>query len=66
MLSWENEAGLEIAPESWTDMVSNMRKCTKPMAVRETVLKLHTRYTPSRLNKFSPLITGELLQGLPR
>lgn len=60
MLSWEAETGLEIAPESWIDMVSNMRKCTKSVAVRETVVKLHTRwyYTPSRLNKFSPLVLG--------
>lgn len=65
MLGWEVETGLEISPEDWADMVANLRNCTKSLAIRETVVKLHTRwyYTPARLNKFSPLVPGGCFWG---
>lgn len=48
ILGWEEETDQESSPEDWLDMISNLHKCTKSMAVKETVVKLHTRwyYTP--------------------
>lgn len=53
--------------EEWSDRISNMHKCTKSVAMKETVVKLHTRwyYTPSKLLKFFPTVSKNCFRGCP-
>lgn len=62
MLGWEAETG-----QVWSDRITNIHKCTKSVAVKETVVKLHMRwyYTPSKLHKFFPAISENCFRGCP-
>lgn len=65
MQGWETETGQEHSTEDWLDMVSNMHKCTRSVAIKETVVMLHTRwyYTPVRIHRSYPSIPDTCFRG---
>lgn len=65
MVAWEVEMAQEVPDGDWQDMINNMHKCTRSVSIKETVLKLHTRwyYTPERLHRIYPLVSGTCFRG---
>lgn len=65
MLGWEARVDQEIPVEDWYDMVSNMHKWTRSIAIKETIVQLHTRwyYTPYRLHRIYPLFPNTCFRG---
>lgn len=65
MVGWEVETAQEFPEEDWQDMINNMHKCTRSISIKETVLKLHTRwyYTLDRLHGIYPLVPDTCFRG---
>lgn len=65
MVAWEAETSQEIPVEDWQDMIDKMHKCTRSISIKETVLKLHTRwyYTPDCLHRIYPQVPGTCFRG---
>lgn len=65
MTRWETDWGTEFSSEEWLDMLQNMHKCTRSIAMKETVVKLHTRWylSPDRVHKFYPGVPGTCFRG---
>lgn len=52
MICWETDVDQAFSIEDWSDMLNNMHKCSCFMLIKETVVKLHTRWylTPEYIN----------------
>lgn len=52
MLQWEIDLDQSFSLSDWNTMIQNLLKCTRSILVRETAIKLHTRWylTPYRIN----------------
>lgn len=63
MGQWEAEMGLGFSTQDWLDMLSNLYKCTHPITVRETAIKLHTRWymAPFRIQSIYPTVPATCL-----
>lgn len=61
MLGWEAETGHQHPVEDWL----NMHKCTRSVAIKETVVKLYTRwyYTPVKIHRMCPSIPDIYFRG---
>lgn len=51
MIRWETNVDQVLSIEDWSDILNKMLKCSHSMVIKETVVKLHTRWylTPDRL-----------------
>lgn len=65
MTVWERELNLEFDLQDWEANWQNMRKCTNSLTIRETAIKLFTRwyYTPSRLHTIYPQASSSCFCG---
>lgn len=57
MSKWEADCGTSFSPDDWKDCLTNLQKSTQCLTVRETAMKLFTRWylTPVKLHTFTPL-----------
>lgn len=65
MLKWEQECDITLSAENWSDSISNLLKCTRSITIRETAIKLFTRwyYTPSKLHAIFPSVPHTCFRG---
>lgn len=65
MVKWETEIGQEFTPDEWSDMLINMHKSTRSMSIKETAVKLHTRWylTPRKVHLFYPTVPDSCFRG---
>lgn len=65
MLKWEQECDITLSPENWSDCISKFLKCTRSIRIRETAIKLFTRwyYTPAKLHTIFPTIPHTCFRG---
>lgn len=65
MLKWENECSLTISLEDWYTSIDNLRKCTRSLTIRETPIKLLTRWylTPLKLHTIFPSTPSNCFRG---
>lgn len=56
---WEAECSLEPKILDWDICIDNLKKCTGSLNIRETMIKLLTRWyqTPTRVHKFFPTVS---------
>lgn len=66
MLKWEQECDILLSPEKWADCTNNLLKCTRSITIRETAIKVLTRwyYTPKKLHSIFPTVPPNMLQKL--
>lgn len=59
MLQWETYLDISFTSEEQNTMIVNLHKCNYSIAIRETAMKLHTRWymTPLKLNSFYPSLS---------
>ena len=67
MAQWDQELGLDYDYKDWEACWQNMRKCSVSLSVRETAVKLFTRWylTPLRLSKIFPQSSPLCFRGCP-
>lgn len=58
-VEWETECSLEHGILNWKDCIDNLKKCTRRVNIRETALKLHTRWyqTPVKIHSIFPTVS---------
>lgn len=65
MIKWEQELDIKLSTENWSNCISILLKCTRSITIRETEVKLFTRwyYTPAKLHTIFPTIHHTCFKG---
>lgn len=65
MVRWETDIWQEFTTAEWSDMILNMHKCTHSMSIKETMVKLHTRWylAPNKVQLFCPSFSENSFRG---